>query len=341
MVAAVAWHAGRVSSWPRRQVQNGVELRTLLIPLGGSHRAESALPYAEALATPSHAHLVLVRAVPGFPFSAAGDDRSLADDAEQYLERVAASLDAKVGITVLIGDTAAVIAREARQRRADLIVMAIRARERLGGCLHGSVAEQVLARSPVPLLLVRAGHAWVRANALTGHPLVLVPLDGSPLAEAALPVAAGLAQTLRGELLLVRSSAPPLPLPNEVIGSDFHMPDRLSATVRTYLHQIADSVVRSYRIPRPQVEARTGTTAVVLAEAIHAHNVAVVVIATHSRVRGRNLLLENLADVLLRSEAVPLILVRRHAVNFAPVGILPAMPRIGGPGTDGRLRTSA
>ena len=313
-----------------------MELRTILIPLDGSHLAESALPYAEALAAPSHARLVLVHAVPGFPFSAAGDDRTVADDAEQHLERVAASLDARVGITVLIGDTAPVIAREAWQRRADLIVMAMRARERLEGCLHGSVAEQVLTRSRVPLLLVRAGHAGLRRNALTEHPLVLVPLDGSLLAEAALALAADLAQTLGGELLLVQSSAPPGPLPDEVLGSDFHMPDRLSATARPYLYQIADSLVRSFHIARPQVEARTGTTVVVLAEAIHAHNVALVVMAADSRVGGRNRLLENVVDVLVRSEAVPLILVRRHAVNRAPVGILPAMSRIGG-----GFRTSA
>lgn len=317
-----------------------MELRTILIPLDGSHLAESALPYAEALAAPSHSRLVLLRAVPAFPYSAAVDERSLAEDAEQYLERLAVALPGRVGITVLIGDTAAVIAREAWQRQADLVIMAMRAHARPGGCLDGSVAEQLLARSRVPLLLVRAGHARARATALTAHPCVIVLLDGSPLAEAALPVAAGLAQTLRGELLLVGSTPPPEPLPYAVIGSGFNVTDRLRSRVRTYLRQVAESVVRTYGLPCPRVEVRTGRTAVVLAEAIHAHKASLVVMSTHGHLRRRQVPLANPADLLGCSEAVPLILVRRHVVNFAPVDILPTLPHSVGPGSDGPFGTS-
>jgi nucleotide-binding universal stress UspA family protein len=87
----------------------------------------------------------------------------------------------------------------------DLVVMAIHARDHLSGYLHASVAEQVLARSRAPLLLVHGGHArrdWQHVKALVSHPQVLVVLDGSPATETSLPVAARLAESLAGELLL-------------------------------------------------------------------------------------------------------------------------------------------
>ncbi|HEX5501491.1 MAG TPA: hypothetical protein VFW96_02640, partial [Thermomicrobiales bacterium] len=82
----------------------------------------------------------------------------------------------------------------------------------LGRTVYGRVAGSVLERAPVPVLVARA---WlpVRQPALhTDHPRVLVPLDGSAFAEAALPVAADLALTLRGSLALIRAVAPADPV---------------------------------------------------------------------------------------------------------------------------------
>ena len=69
--------------------------------------------------------------------------------------------------------------------------------------MHGSVADQVLHTTRTPLLLIRPaedGHA--APDGLHG---VIVPLDGSPLAEAVLPYAAAIAAAFGVPLTLLRS----------------------------------------------------------------------------------------------------------------------------------------
>ena len=71
----------------------------------------------------------------------------------------------------------------------------------LGRWLYGSVADEVLRRVPVPVLLVSAvcAQTWAQDQPLR----VVAPLDGSDLAEEALGPARDLAATLGNELLLL------------------------------------------------------------------------------------------------------------------------------------------
>ena len=72
----------------------------------------------------------------------------------------------------------------ARERQADLIVMASHQRHGLDHWLHGSVTEQVLAHTTIPLLVVPSHGAPVPAPRQRVR--ILVPLDGSPLGETVL-----------------------------------------------------------------------------------------------------------------------------------------------------------
>lgn len=85
--------------------------------------------------------------------------------------------------------------------------MATHARTGFDRLLAGSVAEEVLRRSPAPVLLVPPGAAALAPS--DGTVRVLVALDGSPLAEAALEPASELAPPSRLELLLLRVAEPP------------------------------------------------------------------------------------------------------------------------------------
>jgi nucleotide-binding universal stress UspA family protein len=88
--------------------------------------------------------------------------------------------------------------------------MATHGRGGLGRALHGSVAAEVLRRSPIPVALVRAWEDGAARQPPTEHPVVLVPLDGSALAETALPGAALLASQLGATLVLLRVIPPPI-----------------------------------------------------------------------------------------------------------------------------------
>src|ERR1051326_3772147 len=139
--------------------------KNMLVPLDGSALSEAALPYATALAERTGGRLTLVRAAHYASLlgdMAGGEDHS-GQIAEDYLDRQVERLAAE-GYTAQAavpfgGSTANWIVEEADIRGAELVVMATHDRVGADRWLHGSVAETVVHRSSVPVMVVRAGDA--------------------------------------------------------------------------------------------------------------------------------------------------------------------------------------
>ena len=179
----------------------------ILIPLDGSKFAEAVLPYARALALELSIPVDLLyvndpQEPPAFaPFMA-----------HQYLTRIGESFGDVVNSIVETGHPAATIVKVAAAQPEMLIAMATHGYSGARRWLLGSVAEKVLRAAANHILLVRPANGEPRAEAkLT---TVLVPLDGSKLAETVLPTVSELALrlTLRVELVRVTRriySAPP------------------------------------------------------------------------------------------------------------------------------------
>lgn len=211
--------------------------KRIIVPLDGSRFAEAALAPARELARAFGARILLIRAVPphgeppdilpGFFTDTIGGDGhqagvERANDADAYLHAVtdrlrSAGYDADLALA--LAAPGAGIAEAAELHHADLIVMASHLRWKVPASTGVSAPLDVLVRSRVPLL------AWrVHGNAaLAGEPKVdervsvlaraesplVVPLDGSSLAEAALPTAEALARAYGLYLLLVRAVSRP------------------------------------------------------------------------------------------------------------------------------------
>src|SRR5919197_1961604 len=168
----------------------------LVVPLDGSELAERALPYAVRLAAARGGQLALVRVALGPPPSGFDwEDQQVAavDEAEAYLSRVADTLAVdRLPIQTIApyGHAAAQIAKLSEELGATAVVMATHGRTGLPHLLYGSVAEAVLARSRIPVFLVpaRPGESAM-APFDPISPRIVVALDGSAFAEAALPAA--------------------------------------------------------------------------------------------------------------------------------------------------------
>ena len=201
--------------------------KRILVPLDGSGRAERALPIAARLARATGGSIFLVRVLSTEPArlpSAPGKpnlvqtigqaDRALA---ESYLAGVAES-ELLTGIPVQtyvpVGLISPSILTMAAEKHADIIVM----------CSHGytgvkrwwmmgSVAAKVARFADIPVLVLREGGSVPEERHPGERPLrVLVPLDGSDYARAALVPAAYLAAALaapgRGALHLTHIVQP-------------------------------------------------------------------------------------------------------------------------------------
>jgi nucleotide-binding universal stress UspA family protein len=85
-----------------------------------------------------------------------------------------------------------------------LITMATHGRSGLNRFLLGSVAEKVLRGTANPLLLIRASEE-AKSDGEASLKSIIVPLDGSELAESVLPMVADVAKKLNLEIELFRA----------------------------------------------------------------------------------------------------------------------------------------
>jgi nucleotide-binding universal stress UspA family protein len=187
----------------------------MLIPLDGSKLAESVLPYARALARAFELRIDLLSVVDSIDFartSHAGHVRNFdplieatTQEGKRYLETIARSFGgSKVSCAVEQGEADKIIIENGGGDRDTLIAMATRGRSGIHRWLMGSVAEKVLRGSTNALLLVRGKDEGKSEGEATLKSIV-VPLDGSKLAESVLPRAVDLARKLSLKIVLTRA----------------------------------------------------------------------------------------------------------------------------------------
>jgi len=193
----------------------------MLIPLDGSKLAENVLPYARALARTLDLRIELLSVVDTMDFARTTHAGHVRDfdpiieaavrEGEQYLENVARSFTGMTVDNCVVeqGQADQIIVEKAARDKETLIGMATRGRSGIHRWLMGSVAEKVLRGATNPLLLVRGDEEGKSDGAATLKSIV-VPLDGSKLAEIALPRALDLAKKLGLEIVLTRAYQIPL-----------------------------------------------------------------------------------------------------------------------------------
>ena len=292
-------------------------MRTILLPLDGSPLAEQAIPYAAALARTAAARLILVRATQAqslLDVDAVDAQAGVVSRAEHELEATAARLR-ETGLDVdgyVYYERPVLAILDAAQRhQVDLIVLSTHGRSGLGRVIYGSVADDVLRRAEVPVLLVppMLDHAWPTDRPLT----VLVPLDGSTLAEAALESANLLAEGLGARLHLLQVVQPPT---YPLYGDGYvYIPfddEAERANARQYIEQQAAKLAGRGR--PATFEVAVGSPDVVIARTAAEQQADVIAMATHGRGGLARLVLGSVATGTLRRSHVPLLLTR-------PVGL--------------------
>ncbi|MFN8481818.1 MAG: universal stress protein [Anaerolineae bacterium] len=290
---------------------------TILTPLDGSARSEAALPIATRLALKTHAQLVLVQAI-GEPRPHAADPVQEqfddATEAQAYLERVSRPIGEQ-GVLVtrsIVPRSAAVgIVAETQSHHADIIVMTTRGRSGPGRWLFGSVAEAVLAHSPVPIWLARTDGGGATAIFDQATPRILVPLDGSRLSEAALPHAKTLAQVLGATLTLVHVVIPStLTTDLELSQGEPGVSGPIYGEFEAQMY--LDDWVERLRIEgvRAGTAVRNGSPAREILAASEDADAGLVVMATHGRTGMQRVIVGSVAMDVLRHGALPVVVIR-------------------------------
>jgi nucleotide-binding universal stress UspA family protein len=291
----------------------------ILVPLDGSAAAAQVLPLARALAAGMHSTLVLFRALEPVHGVLSGDGAELKVDeqmailsqrASDALEPVRDELDAAgipFKLVVRFGSPADAILDYAERGQIDLITMATHGRTGLARIVHGSVTGAVLSNGRVPLIVVRASETPIAS--LPRISRILVPLDGTALAASALPHAQELAAAFDADLLLFSiwdTFGYPLPM-SARDAVEAEILEKHAVAKRYFITQAAELEARGVRA-RWQLE--TGLIVESIVAAAERQAVSLIVMSTHGR-RGFNLWMEgSVADEVLRSANIPILLVR-------------------------------
>jgi nucleotide-binding universal stress UspA family protein len=306
---------------------------TLIVPLDGTPFGEHALPLAAAAARRCGARLHLVHVhVPTMrleevPTVDSDKDAKVRLKERDYLKELSGRVAEHVGgidiRTELLDGTnepslAAAIARCAESAGAELIVMSSHGRTGLARWWFGNVADDLVHRTSLPLLLTPAlAHdpVWTPLPRLDR---VLVPLDGAPLAEKVFDAVLKLGPVERTEVTLLRVVEPvPVPVVDPVLapgaGVDAAVLDVQQQEAGTYLEQTAARL----RARAPLAAVKTQ----VLLDAEPAEAIAgflrmpsgdaapfdLVALATHARSGLARLLFGSVAGKVFQHSTLPLL----------------------------------
>jgi nucleotide-binding universal stress UspA family protein len=325
LAAIVGMH--RRSQWrPASPVQHrkvARMYRSLLVPLDGSPFGEHALPLARAIARQTSATLHLVHvhvisvpiSVDAFPvFDEALDAQDRARE-QAYLDGLARRLstggELAVTTAVLDDPVASALQTYATAHAIGMVVMTTHGRGAFSRFWLGSVADTLVRCAPMPILLLRPHQTPPDLDKMPEMKHILVPLDGSAVAERILAPATALGALTDAAFTLLHVVTP------EAASYETDWPTTrpeagllrtIQAGAHSYLARVAERLgAQSLGV---HTAVLSGQTAPAILEYAHSHAVDLIALATHGRNRAARVLLGSIADKIVRGATTPVLLHR-------------------------------
>lgn len=301
-------------------------IKNILLPLDGSPLAEGALPFAARLAGALQAAMTLVRVpdpivapTPGMeavtPLALCTPEARAA--AEDYLAKVAAQESlAGLDLRRLTPDPPVVagLMEALQQSAADLLVMTSHGYSGFKRLILGSVTDEMVRHAACDVVVVPAGN---HLKPTIGT--IAVPLDGSPLAEAALPHAAHLARALGARLHLMQIPQVPVqPVGYAAPGAGLDwVPELVAEATReaqAYLEaKAAELRAQGVTVTAQQEPLGIEGVAGGILDAAREQQADLLLLTSHGRGGLRRMVLGSVTDALLRKAALPIWVVRPQA----------------------------
>lgn len=192
--------------------------RNVMIAVDGSAFSEQALGWAYLIgrAASAELHLVMVHegrppGERGFLFISEHVDAQQREAEEEYLaalvERASRDSGLRVQSSLLTGTPATTLTDAAARRGPNLLILSTHGRGGINRLWLGSVADQVVRRARLPILLVRPDEDGPEAEPRIRR--VLAAVDGSPPSGAVLHQSAALCALTGAECTIMRVVVPP------------------------------------------------------------------------------------------------------------------------------------
>ncbi len=322
----------------------------ILVPLDGSKGSERAIPVAARIARASDATIVLISVVVAqVEFGTYTAERTVPLKPGAFKQRLAEAADYLAGIKetyasdlagidteidIAAGAASPTIYSAAHLENVDLIVLCSHEEGGLKRWVFGSVAQEALRHSPVPVLVLNERGSFPPVPDAT-HPFrVLLPLDGSDTSEmAVLPAAqliAAIAAPFQGEIHIF--DVVDLPSVYGKMKSHVHITDIAQEEARQKALQEAEKYVKSLQERCEKMFAGTNlkftssvavnehVAEIIVKEAEQARDTGsatgydMIAMATHGKGALRKLFMGSVTEHVLKTTKLPLLIVRLQHV---------------------------
>jgi len=286
-----------------------------MVPVDGSPFSREAVLQGLRIASKSGATLRLVRVGTSTVLSGGPDSLPLENETLRKIQAaeladlysIAAECRAHSTVTITAsvqhGPVVDALIGYARRQKVDLIVMRSHSRKGLARVWFGSVADALIRESGIPVLVVKAPSVATALESGFHYNRILVPLDGSLLAEQSVQPAISLARIDGATVTLLMVVTPSTVPAGEFVSASGDAPAKAVEAAKRYLDScLTPAIDKSVRIERKVVLARDVPGAVLsTAEAIEADLIA---IATHGRGALTRARVGSVADRVVREASI-------------------------------------
>jgi nucleotide-binding universal stress UspA family protein len=307
--------------------------RAIMVPLDGSAFGEHALSLALGIARRACAqvHLIHVR-TPSAEVRASEDRVAVeqmptATDQERmaiYLRDLATYLSERwevvIKASILDGPVAETLQAYVQENGIDLTIMTTHGYGPLSRIWMGSIADALVRLLSSPIVLVRP-HAEAIDLLETVHEQafehILIPLDGSKLAESILEPAIELGALMQARYTLLQAIEPLIKgyIPGPYAGlMDADLLEPWRTETKAYLEQVADRI-REHGL-RVETKAPIAYAPDVILDYARDHAVDFIAMATHGRSGLSRVLMGSIASTIVCRAGVPILLYRPSAEAF-------------------------
>nr|MBC8281054.1 universal stress protein [Chloroflexota bacterium] len=297
------------------------------LPWDGSQLAERVLGYAGILGKSLNVPITLLRVVQHLPHRSAelnpvrNVHHTLAyrmDKASRYLSSLAVNLESdglEVECMVQEGTPGAVIIEQANLVPDTLVAMSTHSRYGLPRLWFGSVTDEVLRKTEIPMLIVGSRVDWDPATEPRLE-RVIIALDGSTFAEKILPHGVAIAKALGLKIVLTKVTPSEGLFYYEDDDEDREeevIPAGVDANAKRYLRTI-ERGLRRQKVRSVDKEVLHGLEpSTALAEYAANGGSSLLAVATHARSGLPRGLIGSVADRLLQESPHPLLVL--HVVH--------------------------
>ena len=302
--------------------------KVIMVPTDGSGFDREAIRVALRIAERSDAKVRLVRVLATgsyFGMAAMADGTAIAaelvdserDKALSELYALAAECRAtsKADITVDLhaGPIGDVLQGYARRNEVDLIVISTHGRSGISRLSLGSVTDSLIRHTTIPILVVKPPTSYLNPQLIEAFKRIVVPLDGSTLAEQILPRVLELAKLEDAEITLLNVLIPQSYSQKEIVDPSLPWWDKDISHAQSYLFRIAAKLRRN---------GVAVTTDIVIGENVASaigdfagrERADLIAIATHGRGGLARMIRGSVADAIMHSARMSMLVFKPDQV---------------------------